>query len=211
VNFFRNDISDLIEAVNLGFIVTPQQLAEIVAREGIDPLFNPQLGRLLFFYKNVSDVVTQGVEMDGDLILPKGFGVGGAYTYLDAEDEKTNLQLTGRHRHQGNLRVSWERALWGVRANLRGSFYGGWIATRQTLPTGVVDIEGKRFALWDVYASKRIYKGLEAFGVIDNLTNSKDPNTGVLLPTGSPAPIYRPEVGRTFRAGVRFNWAGERR
>jgi outer membrane receptor for ferrienterochelin and colicins len=211
VNFFRNDISDLIEAVNLGFIVTPQQLAAIVASEGIDPLFNPQLGRLLFFYKNVSDVVTQGVEMDGDVFLPKGFGVGGAYTYLDAEDEKTNLQLTGRHRHQGNLRVSWERALWGVRANLRGSFYGGWIATRQTLPTGVVEIEGKRFALWDVYGSKRIYKGLEAFGAIDNLTNSKDPNTGVLLPTGSPAPIFRPEVGRTFRAGIRFNWAGERR
>ena len=42
---------------------------------------------------------------------------------------------------------------------------------------------------------------------IDNLTDSQDPNTGVLQPSGTPAPIYRPEIGRTFRFGLRWNWS----
>jgi outer membrane receptor protein involved in Fe transport len=68
------------------------------------------------------------------------------------------------------------------------------------------------FALWDVYAAKRIYRGFELFGAVDNFTDSKDPNTGLLnATTGAPLPIYRAEYGRTFRVGMRFTWARERR
>jgi len=38
-----------------------------------------------------------------------------------------------------------------------------------------------------------------------NFTDSRDPNVGTLLP------IFRPELGRTFRVGMRFTWAQERR
>jgi hypothetical protein len=49
------------------------------------------------------------------------------------------------------------------------------------------------------------YRGLEFFGAVYNFTDSRDPNVGTLLP------IFRPELGRTFRVGMRFTWAQERR
>ena len=41
---------------------------------------------------------------------------------------------------------------------------------------------------------------------IENLADSRDPNSGVTLANGSAAPIYRPEYGRTLRIGVRYDW-----
>jgi outer membrane receptor for ferrienterochelin and colicins len=200
VNLFRNDIEDLIDSVNLGFISSTQQLQQIAAREGIDlTAFRPALGRLLFLYKNISDAVTQGVEFDGDVLLPSGFSLGGAYTYLNARDTENNVPLLNRHKHQGNVRLAWEsNARIGLRANLRGTFYSKWINTLATPhPPG--------FSLWDFYAAKRVYRGLEFFGAVDNFTDSRDPNMG------TPLPIFRPELGRTFRVGMRFTWAQERR
>jgi outer membrane receptor for ferrienterochelin and colicins len=211
VNFFRNDIEDLIDSVSLGFIASPQQLQQVAAREGIDlTAFRPAIGRLLFLYKNVSDAVTQGVEFDGDVLLPGGFSLGGAYTYLNARDAENRLSLLNRHKHQGNVRLAWEsNARIGLRANLRGTFYSKWINAHATVnpTTGAVTLPviPQGFSLWDFYAAKRIYRGLEFFGAVDNFTDSRDPNVG------APLPIFRPELGRTFRIGMRFAWAQERR
>ena len=62
------------------------------------------------------------------------------------------------------------------------------------------------FSLWDFYAAKRIYRGLEFFGAVDNFTDSRDPNVGAHR-----CRSFRPELGRTFRVGMRFTWAQERR
>ena len=202
VNAFRNDVEDLIESQSLGFVATPAQLAAILAAENLDPSFNPVLGRLLFTYKNINDVVTQGVEVDGDLAIAHGATVGGAYTFLDARDTNTDRQLTLRHRHQGYVKFGWALARIGLRANVRGSLYSSWIAARSTQ-----DTVAPAFSLWDAYVSQRLLRGLSAYVAIDNLADNQDPNTGVVLPSGSPAAIYRPEVGRTVRVGVRFNWA----
>ncbi len=113
--------------------------------------------------------------------------------------------MTGRNPHQGHVRVSWQPAVTGFRASLRGTFFSPWIAARATTSTGVQDTMAPRFALWDAFLSQRIGRGLTAFLTVDNLANSKDPNTGVLLPTGAPAPIYRPEAGRTARVGVQWS------
>jgi outer membrane receptor for ferrienterochelin and colicins len=207
VNFFHNRIDDLIDSFSLGFVATSQQLNAIAAREGIDlTRFRPALGRLLFIYRNLSNVRTRGLEVDGDANLPYGFNVGGAYTFLSAENRATNQPLAGRHPHQGTFRVAWEsnRRI-GVRANLRGTFYSSWI---QTL--GTPNVVAPKFALWDVYAAKTLPNGVELFGAVDNLANSRDPNSGRFAANGSPLPIYRPEFGRTFRIGVRFTWARER-
>ncbi len=86
ISVFRNDVRDLIDSVNLEFVSTPAQLAQILAREGLDPSFRPVLGRLLLTYRNVSDVVTQGIEFDAQSALTTALSVGGAYTYLSARD-----------------------------------------------------------------------------------------------------------------------------
>lgn len=225
VNVFYNSVRDLIDSVSLGFITSRQQLEAVAAREGIDlTQFRPVIGRLLFYYKNITDATTYGVEVDGDVKLGKGYFFGGAYTNLTARDRKTQVPLTGRHKHQGNIRFGWEDSgRIGMRWNLRGTFYSKWIQTLGTTTTssnGTVtvtpDVIPQGFALWDFYAAKRIWRGLELFGAVDNLTDSQDPNLNRFGPpsaTGappSPLPIYRPELGRTYRLGMRFNWASER-
>jgi outer membrane receptor for ferrienterochelin and colicins len=211
VNLFRNDIEDLIDSVSLGFIASPQQLQQVAAREGIDlTAFRPTFGRLLFLYKNISNAVTQGVEFDGDILLPSGFSLGGAYTYLNARDAENRLSLLTRHKHQGHARLAWEsNARLGLRANLRGTFYSKWINAHASVnsTTGALTpaVIPPGFSLWDFYAAKRIYRGMEFFGAVDNFTASRDPNVNTSLP------IFRPELGRTFRVGMRFTWSQERR
>ncbi|MCI0417764.1 MAG: TonB-dependent receptor, partial [Acidobacteria bacterium] len=206
LNLFRNDVTNLIEAVNLGFIASPAQLGAVIQREGIDPAFNPQLNRLLFFYKNVAQIFTQGVELDGDYALARNWLFGGAYTYLDARDKTLHQPLLGRHRHHGFVRLAWSHPALGIRANLRGTVYSSWIATRSTM-----DTIAPKFSLWDGYAAKALGRGAEVFAGLDNFTNSQDPNTGAFTPSGTPAALYRPEVGRTFRLGLRYTFGREAR
>jgi outer membrane receptor for ferrienterochelin and colicins len=206
INVFRNEVRDLIESVSLGFVASPAQLSSIMSSEGIDPSFRPQLDRLLFRYENVADARTQGIEADAEITLPRGFSVSAAYTYLDAIDEATGLTLTGRQPHHGFARLAWASRRLGLRVNVRGTFMSSWVAARQTLGGATQDTRAAAFSLWDLYAAKRIVGGLEAYGSVDNLTDSQDPNVGVFTSTGAPAPIYRPEVGRTVRAGVRWAW-----
>ena len=205
VNVFRNNVNDLIESYSLGFIATPAQLAEVMVRENIDPSFRPQFGRQLFIYRNVADARTEGVELDGEAVLAGSVQVAGAYTYLEATDLTRDVPLPGRHRHQGFARVTWLRAPLGIRAELRGAFYSSWlaVASRGGSDPGVM---APGFALLDCYAAKRIAGGVEAFAAVDNMTDSQDPNLGVLLPAGTPAPIYRAEIGRTIRFGVRWTF-----
>ncbi len=215
VNIFRNDVDNLIDSVSLGFMSSQSQLADIMAREQIDPAFRPQLFRLLFLYKNLQDVVTSGAELDGEWSLTRSVSLGAAYTYLGqaygrqitATGPGPRQDLTGRHPHQGHVRVRWETArLGGLRANLRGVFFSEWIATRGTVNGQPVDTMAPKFALWDVAVSKPIRAGLEFVAAIDNLTDSRDPNSDLSV-DGRPAAVYRPEYGRTYRAGVRWSFA----
>lgn len=202
-NLFRNDVTDLIDTVSLGFITSPDQLAEVIEQEGIDPAFRLELNRLLFLYENVADARTQGIELDGEAALGGGFALSGAYTYLDAKDQTTGLALLNRNKHQGAARLGWEGRS-GTRANVRGTFYSSWIALRSNSGGNVMETVAPAFQLWDVYLAQRVGRGMEVFAAVDNLADSQDPNTGLLNANGQPLPVYRPEVGRTFRVGVRL-------
>lgn len=205
VNVFHNRVSHLIESVSLGFVATPTQLAALLAQDGLDASYRPVLGRLLFTYKNVSDAATRGMEVDGDVALGRGLMAGAAYTYLDARDAVRDVALTGRNSHQGHARLTWRSERVGTTANVRGTFYSSWIAARST----AADVIAPGFALWDVSLSQRVARNVSAALFVDNLMDSQDPNTGVMLPSGAPAAIYRPEVGRTIRVAVRWGWAGQ--
>ena len=204
VNLFRNDVRDLIESLSIGFAATPAQLSALLQREGLDPSFRPALGRLVLTYRNLFDVVTRGVEADGEVALTGSISLGAAYTYLTARDNDTDLALTGRHRHQGHTRLSWQPRRSGFRASFRGTFFSSWIAARTTTAGVVQDTVAPRFNLWDAFLSQRLGRGLSAYLTLDNLLDDQDPNTGVLLPTGAPANIFRPEAGRAARVGVQW-------
>lgn len=203
VNIFRNNVTDLIESVSLGVPTTPQDLTALLAREGLDASFRPVVGRLLLTYRNISDAVTEGVEVDGDVAITSQLSLSGAYTYLDARDDKTDLRLTGRNEHMGSVRATYRHPI-GLVANIRGNFYGNWVAARSAT-TG--DTLAPGYGLWDAYVSQRIVRGINAFVAIDNIADDRDPNLGKLSATGSPLAIYRPDAGRTARFGVRWSWS----
>ena len=207
VNVFRNDVRDLIESVTVGIAATPQQLADLLARERLDVSFRPALGRPILTYRNVVDVVTQGIELDTEAAVTNGISVGGAYTYLSAHDRDTAVPLTGRHRHHGHVRLSWQPRQSRLRASLRGTFFSSWIAARASSLSGIQDTLAPAYALWDAFLSHRITRGLSTFLTLDNLTHSRDPNTGVFTPSGAPAPIYRPDAGRTARVGLQWSFS----
>ena len=207
VSVFRNDVRDLIESVNLGFAATPAQVQEILTREGLDISFRPVAGRLFFTYKNVNDAVTEGVEIDGELAATPALTFAAAYTYLDARDAATDLRLTGRSDHQGSVRATWRHAASGFAANVRGVFASGWVAARATVAGQPIDTMAPGYAVWDAYVSRRVVRGITAFVAIDNLADNQDPNVGKVSATGAPLAIYRPDVGRTLRGGIRWSWA----
>lgn len=68
VNIFRNDIEDLIDSVNLGFVATPQQLQAVVQREGIGlTVFSPALGRYLGKREEIARVQFLGAFAAGTI------------------------------------------------------------------------------------------------------------------------------------------------
>jgi outer membrane receptor for ferrienterochelin and colicins len=206
VNVFRNDVRDLIESVSLGFAATPSQVTEIMTREGLDESFRPVAGRLLFTYKNINDAVTEGVELDGEIAIATGLSVAAAYTRLEARDDRTGLRLTGRNEHQGSVRATWRHPI-GLVANVRGMFFGDWVAARATVNGQPQDTLAPGYGVWDLFVSQRILHGVNAFAAIDNVADAQDPNLGRLSSTGAPLAIYRPDAGRTVRFGVRWAWA----
>ena len=169
--------------------------------DGSYPALNAVIGKLLFFNKNLASIYTQGVEFDTEIVLPRGFMVGGAYTYLDAKYKTTDLYLLSRNKHQGFAKFGYANDRYGFRTNLRGSFYSSSINARSA--TNVYTISPK-FQIRDLYAPKSVPKRLEVYGSIDNLFDNQDPNTGVVNTSNSPLPLYRAEIGRSFR--VRFRW-----
>ena len=140
VNVFRNDVRDLIESVTRRRRDDPGAARRRSSRaKGSIPSFRPALGRPILTYRNLFDVVTQGVEMDTEAALTSALSLGGAYTYLSARDGETDVTLTGRHRHHGHVRLSWQPSrISGFRASLRGTFFSSWIAARATQPGGAV-------------------------------------------------------------------------
>lgn len=202
INLFRNDVRNLINSQQLGRPTNRTQAEAIVTANGIDiSVLDYVQGYpvILFAYKNLANVYTQGIEVDGTYILPFGFSVSGAYTFLEAIDKANDRFLTGRHKHHGFTKLSYDNAKYGFNANFRGSFYGNWWATAAR--------KAPAFQVFDLYGSKDIYKGFSIYGSVDNLFNSQDPNTGIGTTATPPVALTldRADAGRTFRLGIRWN------
>ncbi len=214
INFFRNDVVNLIESQTIGFVLPfpapgaltiPQAIAYIQSI-GLDPAQYPiKPFRLLIVYNNLSRVFTQGVESTADIRLPHSFAFSGGYTYLDARNKQTDSYLPERFRNQGFLKLGYDDEKLGLRANIRASFYSGWKASSTSNRALQGELVEPGFQLVDVFASKRIKKGLEVYGMIENLFDNQDPNIGKVGSTGQPLPIVRPDAGRMFRLGIKFD------
>ena len=190
-----NDLS-----IRFGTPQTPAQLAALLSPYGIPLSFNPLLNRLTFVYLNLNRARTEGFEVNGDVAILRGVRVDGAYTLLEGVDRSTGLALPQRHRHQGYLKAEYNNQRWGTLANLRATFFSKWPLNP------AAGTYGYGYQIWDLYASKRLPAGIQAFGAIDNLANSTDRKLN------NPVPSFdRPDYGRTFRIGLRYSFTRETR
>ena len=200
VNFFRNDIQDLIQAEYLGFPTSPQQLAGLLQSFKIAPVFNPSLFRSFYHYQNVQDVYTSGIETRVELRLNRNLVLSSGYTYLDARDKETNAFLSQRHRHHGNFRIFYSTdRLGGLRTNLRGTYFGKWPIAGRT-GTSI----GDTYQIWDWYLAKPLKRGVELFAAADNLLDSRDSGLTAIQPT-----FFRADPGRLLRVGMRWRFGVE--
>ena len=113
-------------------------------------------------------------------------------------DRATGLLLPQRHRHQGFVKAEYSKPRWGILANIRGVFFSKWPLNPAT------GTYGYGYRIWDLYASKHLRRGFQAFGSIDNLADSTDRK----LDAGTPG-FDRPDYGRTFRLGLRYAFSRE--
>lgn len=197
LTFFENRVRNLIDSATIGTPRTAAEALALLAAYNVPLSYNPILNRPIFLYRNLARALTRGVEADAEVSVARNWRVRGAYTFLDARDQMTQLRLAQRHRHQGFASTEYAVPRWGLSANLRGTFFSPWLLN----PAAGTRAYG--YSLWDVYAAKQ-FKGFTAYATLDNLLNSIDRKLGE-----SSATFDRPDFGRGVRIGMRWNFMRE--
>ncbi len=186
INFFRNDIKDLID---------DRQIAIKASQNGV------------FSYVNVNQAYTQGFEFNSSWQANKQIKVSGGYQYLIAKDKDAEsifesgqafastpqgtvrldkddyFGLPNRSRHMANLKLFYDFVDLGLNANIRGVYRSkyGLFNTNGTI-NGYLDkydefVEG--FSTWDFALNKTFYKNYELGFGIDNIFDFTDwPESG---------------------------------
>ena len=200
-NFFRNNISNLIET---------------------SPVARLTNGQHIYSYLNVADVVTQGAEIDLDWRLANGLQFSAGYMFLDTRDlgvldridkgelykrdasNRTKLLtrsdyggLLNRSRHSGHVKLNYYEKITGVDLALRGIYRGRF---------GFGDVNGnlildddmeyaKGLMVWNLTLSKTFDKGIRLEAGGNNLLGTLNPhdptNAGRLLFVGLQSNLHQ--------------------
>ena len=187
VNFFRNNISDLIE----DYLVTDTSIT--VEYPGLD----------VFSYRNVNSVYTQGLELNGKLKINNQLKITGGYQYLIAKDKDAekkfengeifarltstsqDFQLTksdyfglaNRSKHMANLKIFYSVPKWNLDANVRGTYRSKYGLTDTNNSQGFLDkydefIDG--YTIVDFAVNKSFNNNYTIGLGIDNLLDFTD-------------------------------------
>ena len=186
INFFRNDIKDLID---------DRQIATKASQNGV------------FSYVNVNQAYTQGFEFNSSWQANKQLKVSGGFQYLIAKDkdaesifkngeafaltplgaaqlkEDDYFGLPNRSKHMANLKLFYDFVDLDLNVNIRGVYRSkyGLFDTNGTV-NGYIDkyddfVEG--FSTWDLALNKTFYKNYELGFGVDNIFDFTDwPDSG---------------------------------
>jgi outer membrane receptor for ferrienterochelin and colicins len=205
LNLFRNNLKNLIDNVLICDETSGQNcagpaLASLLSQYGVPGSFGYDTSgaaAFTFINLNVDRAYTQGFDVDGRVAITPTLKFSGAYTYLEAVDSINHAWLPNRNRNQGHIKLEYAKARWGLLANIRGTFFSNWLAAAASDGSPADWAYG--YAIWNLYTSKTLGHGLQAFGAIDNLANSRDRKL-----EQNPPSYDRFDYGRTFRIGMRF-------
>lgn len=197
VTLYRNNLNHLIDYLDAGFPMTEAELQALLAQYGIPPTFGAIPFVETFVYTNIDRAHTQGLNLKGSVLLIWNLKVDGFYAYVDPYYRVVNEQMIPEvSRNSGYVRAEYVSRKLGIITNIRGNFFGKWL-----LANGGHE---QAYALWNFYASKDIAHGLQAYGSIDNLANSRDS-----MLSQNPPTYDRTDYGRLFRIGLRYTFPHE--
>lgn len=216
VNFFRNDIKDLIDTFDTQ--LNPIDL-ELPA------------GTRVFTYRNIDEVYTQGVEIDFKYRISQNITLLGGYQFLDTGDKSherrikngeiffrrtpfsSSEQLTisnyfglpNRSKHTGNLKLFYENYQHDFSINLRSIYRSKYALFDTNNSQGVIDI-------YDDFVSDNLQLNLSVektfFDLmniqlgVDNLLNERGLENKVKFSNADN--VLR--LGRTFYTKIQFNF-----
>jgi len=198
VSLYRNNLSHLINYILAGIPMDQAQLDALLAEYGIPPSFGAEPGLLTFVYTNVDQAYTQGINLKGSVLLNHNLRIDSYYAYLDPRDVTDQGEITGASRNSGFVRAQYTVNRLGIVANIRGNLFGKYL-----IESSPIEHE-QAYALWNLYASKSLRRGLEAYGTINNLGDSRDS-----LLSQNPPTYDRTDYGRMFRIGLRYTFPHE--
>ena len=196
ITLYRNNLNHLINYIQAGFPMSQAQLQALLAQYGIPPTFGAIPYLATFVYTNVDQAYTQGVNLKGSVLLNRNLKIDGFYAYVDPYSVTDKQTLPEVSRNSGYVRAEYVSHRFGLVSNIRGNFFGKW-----SLASGGHE---QRYAMWNFYTSKDIAHGLQAYGSINNLANSRDS-----LLSQTPPSYDRTDYGRTLRIGMRYTFPHE--
>ncbi|ANR70935.1 receptor [Selenomonas sp. oral taxon 126] len=175
LTYFHNKVEDLIN-VNVVNTVIPGPPPPAILSTGT--------------YQNIDSATIQGVELEAKQDLGSGFALRGLYTYLDAQDDKTNTRLTGRARHKASLQLSYDDQRHGWNATLWQDWTAGYRYAEQVGRRTVY--KDAALALTNFVVTKKFNEQFSAYLGVDNIFDKE-----------SDALAYD---GRIWRGGVRMTF-----
>jgi vitamin B12 transporter len=164
--YFHNDITNLIGA-------------------------NPTFTTLI----NIGKATTEGVEVFASATITDRLSVRADYTYTDARDDTTDLELLRRPRHKASLTASW-RPIDRLSVSATVLYVGSQVDGNRSF--SILRLDTPDYYLVNLAADYDLGRGITAFARIDNLLDQRYEN-----PTG----FQRPGFGAY--AGLRVAFGGK--
>ncbi|MBX2841582.1 MAG: TonB-dependent receptor [Flammeovirgaceae bacterium] len=180
-NFFRNEISNLIETA---------------------PIARKTNGQNVFSYFNFDEVITQGVDIKGDFQLSPNLNLSAGYQFLDSKniedineikngevfkrDPATNRTLkvslkdygglVNRSRHSGNAKLFYINNQYNFDIALRTIYRGKW-GVGDSNGNGIIDSENEYaddYFLLNLAVNKVLFQKITLESGINNILNVKN-------------------------------------
>ncbi|HME88081.1 MAG TPA: TonB-dependent receptor [Chthoniobacterales bacterium] len=142
--------------------------------------------------ENIGRATTEGAEVFVELSLADQFKFRGDYTYTDAIDDTTGLELIRRPKHRASINVNWHPI---DRLSLSATllYVGTWVDGNRSF--SIPRLNADSYYLVNVAAEYDAAKGVTLFARADNLFDRRYED---------PVGFQRPGFG--FFAGVRVAW-----
>jgi len=149
-------------------------------------------------YENVNKAKIYGTDILLKLDLGKRFVLSGGYSYINAIDKTTNLQLWGTTHHSGRINLEYNliKKNYSIYFNLTGKLYGKKIFEQISTNTKLKESKKEEpYSLWSLTINQKFFNHYNLLLGIDNIFNHTDK---INMRTISP--------GRRFFVGVKFSF-----